>query len=545
MKIFFNGWFGGFEDNTNPGLHMKFFLDLFEKIYDEKCEKGNNVDSEILCEFDMLIGTTSYVNRKQWKHSYLFSGESTLACKKENYTCVLWGERNYKNVINIPLFIPYIYTNNFVNELENKQLIEKVPTNDVCVIISNCRGQTRTNFLNKLEQKFKVCYAGGYKNNIGGPLKSQYNSKEYKDFVGNFKFIISMENSREDTYITEKLINGLLANIVPVYWGSEKVYDYINKERFLCLKNGNDNQEINNIITKMEEIKNNDNKWLEIVNENNFANKENKLERNIDMIVKDIKCILNNQCWKHISSIYCINNPLFEPDRNQYLKNLFQSQNINENYINYISPTYKHTITEEIYNNYIKEQQVLNLRKIPMKKGELSLFFNYKAVLEYIVKNYKDGLFLIFESDILIGKHINELNDFIDSIKDKDWDVIHIGMHDNRIWDTPNFKGNTGYSDRIMHNINIEDVTNSTDKYRISRKFYTRCCDSFIWTYNGITTFLQYMNSENNYGVPFDYYMCNFFEKNINLKHYWSEKEFFKQGSNIGVFKTTLQNDIC
>jgi hypothetical protein len=37
--------------------------------------------------------------------------------------------------------------------------------------------------------------------------------------------------------------------------------------------------------------------------------------------------------------------------------------------------------------------------------------------------------------------------------------------------------------------------------------------------------------------------MCNFFEKNINFKHYWSVNEFFKQGSNLGLMPSTLRND--
>ena len=44
MKICFNGWFSGFDDKTNPGLHIDFFLNLFEKVYGEPCEKGNNFD---------------------------------------------------------------------------------------------------------------------------------------------------------------------------------------------------------------------------------------------------------------------------------------------------------------------------------------------------------------------------------------------------------------------------------------------------------------------------------------------------------------------
>ena len=212
MNIFFNGWFSGFIDKTNPGLHVDFFLKLFKKVYNVECIISDYENSDILCEFDMLIGCSSFVKKKQWKHTYLFSGESSLKCNKQDYTCVLWGERNHKNVVNIPLFIPYIYTNDFLNRLETKTEITIIPTNDICVIISNPIGKERISFLNKLEKKFKVCYAGRYKNNIGGSLNPQYNSKEFHSFVNQFKFIISMENSREDTYITEKLINGLLSN---------------------------------------------------------------------------------------------------------------------------------------------------------------------------------------------------------------------------------------------------------------------------------------------------------------------------------------------
>ena len=67
MKVCFNGWFGGFIDKTNPGLHYHFFIDLFEKVYEEKCEIGTLENSEILCEFDMLIGSNSQVKCKKWK----------------------------------------------------------------------------------------------------------------------------------------------------------------------------------------------------------------------------------------------------------------------------------------------------------------------------------------------------------------------------------------------------------------------------------------------------------------------------------------------
>ena len=542
MKIFFNGWFSGFEDKTNPGLHIDFFLNLFEKVYGESCEKCNNNESEVLCEFDMLIGSSSLVKTKQWKHSYLFSGESTLKCNKSDYTCVLWGERNHNNVVNVPLFVPYIYTNNFLNFLETKKEIVSVPKNDVCVIISNPRGKERTVFLNELEKHFNVCYAGGYKNNIGCNLKPHYNTKEYHSFVSKFKFIISMENSREDTYITEKLINGLLSNIVPVYWGSDKVYDYINEYRFLNLKDINNTK---HIIEKMILLKENSQQWLKMVNTNVFPNNENKLERTIENITNDIKCIISKKQWNNISQICCVSNPSFEPDRCKMLKELFKGQNIDDCFIKYISPTYKHTISDEVYSKNIKSQLVQTMRRNPMKFGELSLFLNYKAILEYIVKNYKEGIFLVLESDVMLGKDIELFNDFLVSIKDKDWDLIHIGIKSANTWKSPYLKTPIGYSKRIHCNTDkcIEDITTNEDKYRLSRKFYTRCTDSFLWKYDAIVKYLNWLNNiETNYGVPMDYYMCNFFENNIDFKHYWSNDEFFIQGSNLGIIQSTLQN---
>jgi hypothetical protein len=263
--------------------------------------------------------------------------------------------------------------------------------------------------------------------------------------------------------------------------------------------------------------------------------------------------------WTHdyIDKIYCINNPVFEPERNDMLKKMFLHHNISSDYIKYISPTYKHTIDEETYNKYTSNQLVRHLRIANMSYGELSLFLNYRAVLEDIEKNYKDGMFLIFESDVIEGKEISRLNEFLDFIKDKEFDLIHLGIYsintlkksfndfitgyriyenqiDNKLFDyiQTNTNGNKEY---------IEDITTEKHDFRVIRKFYTRCTDSFLWKYNGIVKFLDFMRNFEDYSCPFDYYMCNCFEKNLNIKHYWSVDEFFIQGSNAGIISSTLR----
>ena len=554
MKICFNGWFSGFLDKTNPGVTVDFFIELFKKVYNEDCEIGNIDDSEVLCEFDMLIDCPgTFVLEKKWRQTYLFNGESTMRCDKSLYDVVLWGERNYNNVVNVPLFVPYIYTNNFVDRLSQQKNIINVPNKNVCVIISNPEGLVRNTFLNELEKFVEIDYAGNYKNNIGGCIPYVYNTDDFLNFIKEYKFVITMENSKEDTYITEKIIHGLLANTIPIYWGSDRIFDYFNSKRIINLNSIDDYRFI---IDKILEILHDDNKWLSIVNEYNFNN--NMLSRNIDSIAEDIRCLLNKQCWDYINKIYCINNPVFEPERHDMLKNMFLKHNINNDYIKYISPTYKHTIDKETYNKYTSNQLVRHLRNSNMTYGELSLFLNYRAVLEDIEQNFKDGLFLIFESDAIEGKEISKLNEFLDFIKDKKFDLIHLGMYEPQIMNnTLNINFSTGYRNLNNYNIDlleyiknnttdknyIEDITSQGDKFRVIRKFNTRCTDSFLWKYNGILKFLNFMRSFEDYSSPFDYYMCNFFENKLNFKHYWTLDEFFIQGSNLNLIPSTLDRN--
>lgn len=556
MKIFFNGWFGGFLEKTNPGLNYTFFISLFEKVFDTKIELSNYKDSEILCEFDMLINSKSYVKKKKWKYTFLFSGESTLIQSKNNYDCVLWGERNNNNVVNVPLFIPYIYTNNFVSRLEKKENINRIPGKDVCVVISNPRGDIRNKFLEKLEKEFTIDYAGNYKNNIK-LITDPYNTQNFIDFVSNYKFIVSMENSLEDTYITEKIIHGLLANTIPVYWGSKRIYDYINKERFLNLEDLNQTKDI---IDRMKKIKENPEEYLKIINSDNFS--EAKLSRNLEDISRDIRNLINSKKWRHIDQIYVINNEKFEPERYQRLnKMFFEDIKLSKDNIKFISNSYKHIITEEGMKKYIKKDLVTNIRSLPMKKAEISLFLNYRDILVDIIKNYKDGMFLIFESDIRFLDNINDINILFDYVYENKilWDMIHIGKGgEHEFWDTFCLdKYDTPYRKRRdfpKNNLKwkrgkegkkyIEDITCEKSPIRLTRHLHTRCCDSLLYTFKGIEKLLSYFIKDQNYGAPMDYFFINILENDLTFKHYWSEPTFFIQGSNYNLENSTIQKDI-
>ena len=497
----------------------------------------------------MLINTKTAIDVKKWQHTYLFNGESKCLCDTNKYDCVLFGERNNNNIINLPLYISYLFSNKI--NFDNINKIDTVPKKDICVVISNPNGCKRNYILSKLEKYFAIDYLGRYKNKSNFILNAPYNSDEFKQKISEYKFIISMENSREDTYITEKIILGLNAGIIPIYWGSKNIYDYFNKERILALLE-NDNIEldieINKLIQKINQIKNDDKLWLDIVNKSCYPLnilEENANFRKIDDVVSDIKNLLkidNKNYYNSISKIYTITNKEFENDNyNSVSKFLLKDLNLNENFVKFMCPTYKNLITDKLFNKYFKSinlsPKFLNRN---IKRSELSLILNYKTILEDIVKNYKSGLFIIFESDILPNKDINKLNDFINFIKDKEWDFINLGEHHNNIF------GNASIElfEKIDNNKLIEDITNKDSKYRIIRKTHTRCLDSIIWKYDAIKKFLDYMNENDNYNLPLDYYIIKYLEKNKDIKHYWTINNFFINGSNNGFLKTNIQTDI-
>ena len=537
MKIFIHGFWDGFTENIDP-VNSLFFLDFFSKLFETKMEFGNIENSEILLE--SIFKHDTFLHYKKWKNTFLFSGENRIPNWYRKYDCVLWGEKNHDNIINFPQYIPYLSCCN--DYPIQKKIITKIPPKKICAIITNPNGKERNWILEKIEEKIPIDYGGNYKNNIP-IIKEVYNTPSFLEKISEYKCIITMENSRGETYITEKITHGLRAGIVPIYWGSTYINDYFNKDRFI---NANDKDNIDEIIDIIINVIQNDDVYLNMVNQD-----IHNMDRSIEKVIKDIRNLLNRS-YQPIQNIYTICNPYFEPLRFERLNKMYYSMGIPPENTTFLCPTYKHMITDKIMQKYVKKNLVKTLRtnNIGMKKSEISLFLNYKAILEDIYKNYSDGLFFIFESDVIvIHDKMPQLSDFINTMytKKDNWDLIHIGRD----------KGFTDYFGKSYYNSKlpyreipnlpdtfIEDITCPTDKYRLIRKYHTRCCDSFLWNYKGIILFLNYMNQNPYYEVPLDYYMIQFLETHLEFKHYWSLTTFFIQGSNYGIEKSTIQQDI-
>ena len=102
-------------------------------------------------------------------------------------------------------------------------------------VVSNAVGDTmRGKFFRRLSDYKKVDSGGRWMNNVGGPVKDK------NAFLRGYKFNICFENSSSPGYTTEKLIESLAADSVPIYYGDPLVTEDFREECMIRLKSEDD-----------------------------------------------------------------------------------------------------------------------------------------------------------------------------------------------------------------------------------------------------------------------------------------------------------------
>lgn len=293
MKIFLNNFFND--------LDLTFFYKVFEKSFNTKIELSTLEESDIL--FESVFGNTTLLYHKKWLYTILFIGESDRRLPLfmndrlntlKDYSLILKGEHDNNNIVNLPLFTLYSYAFNFTYDFikckdPRFNHVINIPPKDVCVIVSSRDSEGRDMFCEKLEQRIHVDYAGNYKNNVQ-KISASHCSPDFVKFVSQYKFIITMENTKNKTYITEKILHGFSANTIPVYWGSDHITDYFNEERFINVKSFEEN-DINEAINTILSLVNDNDKYLEMINKPIYKNNKNPFK--IDDVASKIQRLLS------------------------------------------------------------------------------------------------------------------------------------------------------------------------------------------------------------------------------------------------------------
>jgi len=94
-------------------------------------------------------------------------------------------------------------------------------------IVSNPGGKVRNRFYNLLSQYKPIASGGKYRNNIG------FRVPDKEAFIKDYKFNLAFENRSYPGYTTEKIVEPMVMNSVPIYWGNPLIQLDFNPQAFL------------------------------------------------------------------------------------------------------------------------------------------------------------------------------------------------------------------------------------------------------------------------------------------------------------------------
>jgi hypothetical protein len=525
LYIYFNAFW---PDCQTDQSYYQIFINLFSKVYNCKIEISTFESSDILIE---SIWGQSKLTEKKWKYSYFYSGEpesnEPLNVHMRNYTALLKNSRTHKNIIHFPFFSYYqMYSSFDFKKLEQtKQNI--IPKKFCATFISNPNGTIRNKFIEKLEKYKNIDHYGKYKNNQSASFAGNWHSKELIEKMKEYKFIICFENSENfncDSYITEKIINPLLANVIPIYWGNKRIGEYFNIDRILNLKTDNE-LDIDNLIQKIIDIDSDstNQKYLSILKEpyQDITN----VHINESTIVNDIRRLLFNKL-SNIQKVTCIVNKEIESDRYIRINEELKKNGIQNFMIEHLLPTYYNTLENlKLYNKIkVDNSKYLQTNEKNISLREISIFLNFYIIFKKILGYYKEGLFMILESDIICKENFNLIYKLLSSLDLTFNDCISFG---------------SGCNIDIINNNNTE---NNIELYKNPE---TRCMDSLIFSIQGIQKFVDYIESKiftTGIDNPIDYFMNDFLKETNSFNMYWTSPSLTIQGSQNGTFQSNIQS---
>lgn len=132
----------------------------------------------------------------------------------------------------IPIHYCFIKQYKYLEHIYEPILQNNIDDKRFCLAISkNNLNSNKNKILTLMSQLGRVDHISQYDSILS--KKSCYNSPEILKVFNRYKFIICVENSKTNGYITEKIFNIFLAKSIPIYDGAPDIETYINEEAFI------------------------------------------------------------------------------------------------------------------------------------------------------------------------------------------------------------------------------------------------------------------------------------------------------------------------
>jgi len=271
IKIDFSDFWGGYNKMDN------YFYNLLKEEFD--IEISSNPDYLFFSVFG-----NQHQNYKCVKIFY--TGENVAPplgyCQYSFSFDYLDDSRNYR--------LPHYLLYDGYYELERPKIIEEsIANRKFCnFVASNGDCQERNQFVQQLSKYKKVDCGGRWMNNIGGPVSDK------RKFQSEYKFSIAFENNayrpQHPGYTTEKIMEPMTVNSIPLYWGNPLIYKEFNTKSFVNFYDFNSEKDMIEYIIELDK---NDDKYSEMLNQTWFTDYNIPENNNIENIKSFLYKIFN------------------------------------------------------------------------------------------------------------------------------------------------------------------------------------------------------------------------------------------------------------
>lgn len=144
--------------------------------------------------------------------------------------------------LRLPNYVTDLYLAGF-----GPQVLLKKPTlgskSKFCAFVQrNCRFELRKEFVRLLNRHKQVDCPGKCLNNMPRlPPRSENpaSRRDLYEFLANYRFVVAFENCDPDDhsgYVTEKIVNAMVAGAIPIYFGDPRVADDFNEDSFIHVR---------------------------------------------------------------------------------------------------------------------------------------------------------------------------------------------------------------------------------------------------------------------------------------------------------------------
>jgi len=167
---------------------------------------------------------------------------------------------------------------------------------------SNAKAKERINLFDQLSKYKQVDSGGKVRNNVGGRVPDKVK------FISDYKFNIAFENNSHPGYATEKLMEALVTNTIPIYWGDPEIGNDFNTKAFI---NYHDFKSMDAVIAHIKRVDQDDDLYCQYLSEPLVVDnketefcQEEKIIRRLEDIFTSQKCYVSDRRKKLQKILY-------------------------------------------------------------------------------------------------------------------------------------------------------------------------------------------------------------------------------------------------